>query len=231
MLELVALPAFGCDERLYAPVANGLAGSVRVQTIIAGASRMAGCVDEILAQAPPKFIVLGTSFGGRIALETALAAPSRVMGLVVIGAGAGAVADKVAGDRRTTRILGGEMEAVLQEMGDMISYLPGPNGPAVRDLFVEMGRQAGSGLLARQSEALAHRTDLWPRLGELACPALMLWGLRDQFSPAADGLRMSTLMPRGRYVEIPDCGHFPTLEAPEESTGAISHWLQDSQLA
>ena len=47
----------------------------------------------------------------------------------------------------------------------------------------------------------------------------------------ADGLRMASLMAHGRYVELADCGHFPTLEYPEETAAAIAHWLQDFKLA
>ena len=41
---------------------------------------------------------------------------------------------------------------------------------------------------------------------------------------------MSAAIARGRYVELADCGHFPTLEYPEESAAAITHWLQDAKL-
>jgi pimeloyl-ACP methyl ester carboxylesterase len=192
---------------------------------------MRKCVSQVLELAPERFVMMGTSFGGRVALETALAAPDRVAGLIIIGAGPGQVADQAAGLRRSARIRGGEFEAVLAEMGNMVSHLPGENGPATRGLFIAMGKAQGSDVMARQSDALAYRTDLWPELPKLACPALMLWGRFDQFSPAADGLRMSMAVPKGRYVEIPDCGHFPTTEAPEETVEAIRHWLLDSGLA
>jgi pimeloyl-ACP methyl ester carboxylesterase len=79
--------------------------------------------------------------------------------------------------------------------------------------------------MTRQSDALARRGDLWPRLGEIACPALMLWGVHDKFSPADDGRRMAAALPRGSYVELPACGHFPSLEYPEETAAAIDRWM------
>ena len=36
---------------------------------------------------------------------------------------------------------------------------------------------------------------------------------------------------KGRYVELAECGHFPTLEYPEETASAISHWMQDVGLS
>lgn len=230
MTTIIAVPALACDHRLYDAVARGLPPGTAFETLITDAPTFEANVQHVLERAPPQFVVLGTSFGGRVAMEVTLAAPDRVAGLVVIGAGPGPVADPVAGRRRSERLRGGEFEQVVAEMAAIISYLPGPNGSSTRDAFIAMARTQGAELMARQSDALARRGDLWPRLAEIACPALMLWGRHDQFSPAADGLRLSAAVAHGRYVELPDCGHFPTLEYPEESAAAIGHWLADSRL-
>jgi pimeloyl-ACP methyl ester carboxylesterase len=229
MHSLVMIPALGCDSRLYADIVPRLSDVAEPVTIVADKDELGACVQQVLGQAPEKFIILGTSFGGRVALEVAIAAPHKVQGLVVIGAGAGVAADPSAGFRRAERLRGSEFETVVTEMADMISHLPGAKGPATRASFVAMAHEMGGALMARQSEALARRVDLWPRLGEIACPALMLWGRDDQFSPAADGLKMSTALLHGRYAEISECGHFPSLEAPEETTDILLHWLYDAK--
>jgi pimeloyl-ACP methyl ester carboxylesterase len=41
---------------------------------------------------------------------------------------------------------------------------------------------------------------------------------------------MASLMPHGRYVELAECGHFPSLEYPDETVAALVHWLEDSKL-
>lgn len=231
MTNLVMIPAFGCDERLYADIAPLLPSNVLSSTIIADGDSIAQCVEQVLAQAPEKFVILGTSFGGRVALETTLAAPDRVRGLVVIGSGPGPVADPRAGWRRSERLRAGEAEQVVAEMGEMIAHMEGPRGAAARDAFIGMCASIGPGVMTRQSDALAKREDLRPRLGEIRCPALMLWGVHDKFSPATDGLKMSAAIPNGRYVELADCGHFPTLEYPDETAAAIDHWMEDVGLS
>jgi pimeloyl-ACP methyl ester carboxylesterase len=190
---------------------------------------LTGCVQQVLERAPEKFIIFGMSFGGRTALEVAFAAPHRVQGLVVIGAGPGVAADPSAGFRRTERLRGNEFENVVTEMADMVSHMPGPNGAGTRNSFISMAHELGGALMARQSEALTKRADLWPRLDEIVCPSLMLWGREDKFSPAADGLKLSVGLSHGRYAEISECGHFPSLGAPEETADILLHWLQDSK--
>ncbi len=230
MKNLVMIPAMGCDGRLYAGIAELLAAYVTPHVIVVDGNDLAECVFEVLRQAPDKFIILGTSFGGTVALEVALAASDRVEGLVVIGAGAGPAANPAAGLNRAERLRGGVFETVVTEMADMVSHLPGPHGATTRELFTSMARDGGGQLMARQSTALARRSDLWPRLGEILVPSLMLWGREDQFSPAADGLKLSTAIANARYAEISECGHFPSLEAPEETADILLHWLQDMKL-
>jgi pimeloyl-ACP methyl ester carboxylesterase len=227
MKTLVMIPAFGCDERLYAPQISVLGGRYDVRVIVPTANRYSGMVDEVLAQTPDRFVILGTSLGGRVALEVTLAARTRVAGLVIIGAGAGPTVDPASGLRRSTRIRGGEKQQVIVEMGDMVSHLAGPRGHDTREAFITMGQEMNPMTLARQSDALAHREDLWGRLGEIECPVFCLWGVYDKFSPAEDGRRIAAGVKNGRYVELAGCGHFPTLEYPDEATDVLSKWLLD----
>jgi pimeloyl-ACP methyl ester carboxylesterase len=222
-MNLIQIPALGCDAGLYAPFNAAL--GVQGKTIVAVANRMAGCVEQVLAAAPRDFILMGTSFGGRVALETALAAPARVKGLIIIGAGPGPVMDQAAGLKRSARVREREFENVLREMGDIISHLPGPRGVETMEAFRAMSRRLGPEDFALQSDALAYRTDLWPRMGELKCPVLCLWGDHDQYTAAEVGQKIAATVPHGQCVILPDCGHFPMLEYPAEAAGAVREWM------
>lgn len=227
MKTLILIPAFGCDAKLYAPQIKALENSIRIQTIVPSADRYEKMVPEILRQCPDEFAILGTSMGGRLALEVTLAAPERVTGLCVIGAGAGPVADRAAGLRRSSRIRGGEREQVIAEMADMIAHQPGPRGPATRQAFIDMAMAMDAAYLARQSDALAHRVDRWDELENVEALTLCLWGEHDKFSSGDDGLRMAEAVDIGSFIEFPNCGHFPTLEYPDEASEAIKMWLED----
>jgi pimeloyl-ACP methyl ester carboxylesterase len=230
MNTLVLIPAFGCDAALYAPQIKALEHSIRIQTIIATADRYDGMVREVLDQVEGDFAILGTSMGGRLALEVTFAAPDRVQALCIIGASAGAVADQTAGLKRSIRIRGGEKNQVIKEMSTMVAHEPGPRGASTSQAMIDMAARMDVETLARQSDALAHREDRWEQVVSIACPTLCLWGEHDKFSPSADGARLAEAVQDGGYVELPDCGHFPTLEYPDESTEAISTWLEDAGL-
>jgi len=223
---LIQIPALGCDEGLYAPFNAALPESISTQIIIPIADRMAACTGQVLVQAPETFILMGTSFGGRVAMEVALSAPARVKALIISGAGPGPVADPAAGLKRSSRARGGEFEAVVQEMGNIISHLPGPRGHEAMDAFRAMSRKLGAENFALQSDALAHRTDISPRLSEIRCPVLCLWGDHDQFSPPDTAKKIATAVFNGSAVVLKHCGHLPMLEYPEEAAKVVGDWLQ-----
>ena len=227
MPHIIQIPALGCDRHLYAPFNAAL--RMKAQTIIPTANRMEGCVEQVLAEAPDEFILLGTSFGGRVAMEVTLTAPTRVKGLVVIGAGPGPVTDQAGGLTRSARVRGSEFENVLQEMGEIISHLPGPRGVETMEAFRTMSRNLGREKFALQSDALAYRADLWPRLSEINCPVLCLWGEQDQYTSADVGQKIAATVGHGKYVALKNCGHFPTLEYPEESAHFVRNWLLQTQ--
>ncbi len=228
MNNLILVPALGCNEHLYAKITPALSPVAEMQNVIPKANRYDAMVQDLLDQSPSEFIILGTSMGARLALETTLAAPDRVQGLVVIGAGPGPVADQATGLRRSARIRGGEFEQVIAEMSEKIAEKSGPNGPSTLAAFRSMALEVGPDITAQQSDALAYRTDLWPHLTEIRCPTLFLWGKEDQFSPNEDATRMNTIVAGSRCAIIDGCGHFPTLEYPEQSATIILQWIREN---
>jgi len=53
------------------------------------------------------------------------------------------------------------------------------------------------------------------RLGELACPALVVWGSRDPFLPLEFARAYADLLPNAELLELDRAGHWPWLDRPE----------------
>ncbi|MGE0005951.1 MAG: alpha/beta fold hydrolase [Parvibaculaceae bacterium] len=227
MLPLVMIPALCCDEGLYEGVTAPLGDLARPRVVIPYEATLAACAEKVLGQVEGDFIVMGTSFGGHVAREAALLAPGRIRGLWIVGAVPGAIASPEAGRERSARLRGGQEEEVYQQFYGMITHLPGERGQWAADEFLRMARRSDPLKVALQADALASRPDRWNDLGRIACPSLLLWGAHDRFAPASDALRMAGLIAQARYVEIADCGHLPSLEAPDEFVAAARHWLAD----
>jgi pimeloyl-ACP methyl ester carboxylesterase len=52
------------------------------------------------------------------------------------------------------------------------------------------------------------------RLGDIAAPALVVWGMRDRYIPARFGAAYAARLPNCTLVEVPEAGHWPWLESP-----------------
>lgn len=57
----------------------------------------------------------------------------------------------------------------------------------------------------------------WDRLPALRSPALFIWGAQDRLVPARFARHVSTALPAVRCVTLPDCGHIPQFERPEQT--------------
>jgi len=165
MLPLIMIPALCCDDGLYHGVTAALSDLVSPRIIIPYEGTLAACAEKVLQAVDGGFIVMGTSFGGHVAREAALAAPDRVKGLWIIGAGAGAIANRQAGLERSGKLRGGREEEVYQQFHKMITHLPGERGPWAADEFLRMARRSDPQKVALQADALALRPDRWNDLG------------------------------------------------------------------
>lgn len=178
------------------------------------------CIAEVLAQSPQHFVLGGYSLGGRIALHIALAAPERVMRLVLVSSSAGIEdPDERARRRAADRRLADDLERIPFEqfierwrMQPLFADEP----PEVGALAREDQRRNRPDALAEALRGLGtgEMPPLWDRLGELEMPVTVVVGERD-LKFRAFGQRMVGLIPDARLVVIPG-GHGLPLESPAE---------------
>ena len=78
---VVFIPALLSDDAMYREVIAHLGETAEAQVMVLSEPTMQDNVEAVLAKATPTFVLAGTSYGGSIALEVALAAPERVSAL------------------------------------------------------------------------------------------------------------------------------------------------------
>jgi pimeloyl-ACP methyl ester carboxylesterase len=66
---------------------------------------------------------------------------------------------------------------------------------------------------------------VWGRLGEIACPVLLIWGERDYF-PLRFAQQAAAEMPDARLEVLPTTGHLSYLEDPAGFNQALARWLE-----
>ena len=220
-VPLVLIPALLCDEALYADVLATLGDVVDPQVIVASRSTVGESVAEILARAPTQFVLVGSSYGGTIAIEVALAAPQRVIGLWLNDCDPGAP------DRDATLGLAHMLETTTAAAVDSLaSVVVRSQAVEAARTFRAMAERVGGQVGGAQARALASRADAWGRLGELTMPALVLWGAEDAAIPVAVGRRLAASLGNAQLHELADCGHLPVLERPHDVAAIARDWLR-----
>lgn len=222
---LVFLPAMLCNDELYRPQIEGLRDFVEPLTLTVAQATMAEAAAAVLRRAPPLFLLAGTSYGGSLALEVVTLAPSRVLGLWLMGCSPGPHNDPTAALSRNDRVKRGEFDGVVDELASTITYGPGPLATSAVSSFRRMARQSGPSVFLLQNTALLGRIDRRADLVRIACPTLLVWGREDRFAALQHGVEMSALIPGARLVVLDECGHLPTLERPDSTIGLAREWL------
>ncbi len=184
------------------------------------------CVAHVLAKSPPRFVLCGYSLGGRVELNVALAAPERVMRLVLVSSTAG-IADEA--ERAARR---GADEALADDL-ETRPFVEFMDRWETQPVFAHDPVEVHAAMRAEQQRndprALAKvlrgigtgaMAPLWDRLGELQMPVSILVGERDtKFH--APGRRMAELMPDGELHIVPG-GHRLPLENPKAVAETIA---------
>ena len=214
------IPALLCDDAMYRAVIDLLGDAIAAQVLLSPRPALADSVAEILAQAPPRFALVGTSYGGSLALAIALAAPERVMALWLMGCSAAA-------PNPGTPDLAAALDADPQRVIERLSRLAvSPQSPGAAQTYRAMAQRVGAAAGAAQARAAASRADMVARLGLLTMPALVLWGKQDALSPLSFGEALAFGLPNARLAVLEGCGHLPTLERPTEAAALFRSLLE-----
>jgi haloalkane dehalogenase len=186
-----------------------------------------------------RFTLVVHDYGGPIGLPLALDRPDRVRRLVVLNSWMWSIA----GDPRMARgarMLGGRLGRLLYRRANLSlrSLMPYAYGdrkkltPAIHGQYLAAFPDADSrgrvlwplarGLLASSD----HFDSLWQRRQRLVeIPALILWGLRDRALGPDLLARWRTALPQARVAELPDAGHWPHEEQPDEVIKCLQAFL------
>lgn len=188
-------------------------------------------IDTLTKSAPA--ILVACSQGGRVALDAALLHPARIRGLVLISPSVSGAPDPVlppeiqvlmaaqkaaeaAGDLDRVNAIKAHLclDGPLQNEGRVTG--------AVRELFLDMN---GMALRAPPAGANLDAVTAFPRLGEIAAPALVICGDADFPHIQARSRDMAAALPNASFQSLPGAAHLPSLECPAEITRLLLAFL------
>ncbi|MFE5713480.1 alpha/beta fold hydrolase [Streptomyces sp. NPDC056501] len=175
--------------------------------------------------------VVGSSFGGRVALEVAARHPGRVSALALLGSGSPWMEPseelRAWGGREDALLEAGHVDAAVELNVD--TWL-GPEADATaRALVREMQRRAFDLQLAAPDAFSPVRPEVTrDDLARFEAPALVAVGAHDlpDFRAVADDL--AGLLPGARRLDLDWAGHLPALERPDETARLLTAFLAEA---
>lgn len=227
------LPGLICDQTVWQPQIDALAGIADcVCPDYESLDSLPAMAEAVLANAPERFSIAGHSMGGRVALEVYRQAPQRVERIALLDTGYLPLAEGAAGEKERSKRADLVVIARSQGMHAMLQkWLPPMieshriNDTALVNTIIEMMSRKTPDIFEGQIRALLARPDVTGVLSQIRCPALLLTGREDNWSPPLQHAAMAERIARSQLVIVPECGHMSTLERPAEVSTALRNWL------
>ncbi|NUP34837.1 MAG: alpha/beta fold hydrolase, partial [Streptomycetaceae bacterium] len=177
----------------------------------------------------------GESLGGWVAVKYAAAHPERVRRLVLNTPGGTMARPDVMAQIRTLSQAAADDPSPARIRARLEWLTADP--ASVTDELVDVRRtvyarpgfaRSMRHILCLQDPAVRERNRITDtELTGLAHPTLVVWTSDDPSGPAAAGLHMAKLIPRGRFALIEQAGHWPQWEQPEEFNRLVLEFLDE----
>jgi 2-succinyl-6-hydroxy-2,4-cyclohexadiene-1-carboxylate synthase len=230
--RVIFVPGFMQRGSAWAPVAERLPERYPGVVLDHAEHTFEGRLGEIAEAAGDGAALCGYSLGGRLAIHAALRDPARYAALVTVGASAGIDEPGAREQRREAddRLASWMEAATIEDVVEIWERQPlfadqtetliedqreGRLSHDPRDLAILL-RTAGQGTLA----------SAWYELGRLQMPWLALSGARDErYTRAAR--RITREAARGRAALVPEAGHAPQLQQPDEVARLLVEFLDE----
>jgi len=166
-------------------------------------------------QAPPYHLV-ANSMGGKVAVEFAVRYPEQVGRLVLL-------CPSGLADRESLPIVEGVRRSDMETVVRTVFHNPRRAPASLAHYYLRQvkNRRWRTGFLRTVRGTMDHRVrDLLPRVTQ---PTLLVVGREDRIVNPQQAIEAARMLPRGKLVVLPGCGHAPQIEAP----GTVNHMVAE----
>lgn len=231
-VPVVLLHGFGLNRSIWLPFATKYLGDQRVilpdlrghgeTDATAGLYRMSMMAEDVVNLLEflgvRKAIICGHSMGGYVSLAFAEHYPHRIAGLGLITTRAASdTAENQRGRYEMVEAVRNNGSAALAE--NLASRLTADANLAseIRTILLQASPDGFTGALL----GMASRSDRSSLLPGISVPSLVVAGEKDEIIAIDEAKVMADALPDGLFLSLPNAGHMPMLETPEELAGGL----------
>lgn len=169
-------------------------------------------------------ILLGNSLGGHIGLLHTKMYPKMVRALVITGSSG--LYESAMGDGYPKR---GDYEFIKKKAEDVF-YDP---EVATKEIVDEVYATVNDRMKLVKTLSIAKsaiRHNMSKDLPSMNTPTCIIWGENDTVTPPSVAKEFHDLLPDSDLYWIPECGHAPMMEHPEDFNRILAGWLEKRNL-
>jgi 3-oxoadipate enol-lactonase len=239
-VPLVLIHALGCDLRMWAGVVPHIEQQANIicydqrghglsdctpapYTMMTLAEDLVGLLDHLNIEAP---VLVGSSVGGMVALQTAISFPGRVNALV-LGDTAAQIGTADSWNQRITTLrehgMGYLAETILARwFAPSFADQHPADYRGFHNLLMRVPLEGYIGTCAALRDS-----DLSDQVHQVTLPALVLCGAEDGATPPDVVREFAESLPDARFELIDNAGHTPAVENPVAMANAITQFLKE----
>ena len=166
-----------------------------------------------------KYILMGNSLGGHIALFHTKLNPKNVSGLVLTGSSG--LYENSMGESYPKR---GDYEYIKKKAQDVF-YDPEVATPEIIDDVFDTLNNRNKLIRTIAIAKSAIRHNMGKDLPSMTVPTCLIWGKNDSVTPPEVAEEFDKLLPNSELHWIDKCGHAPMMERPIEFNEKLEPWL------
>ena len=191
---------------------------------------LGGMAEELLANTPARFTLIGLSLGGYLAFEIIRRQAQRLHRLVLMDTTAAAdhPARRAGRHADIAKVREGGIEALIPELPARWLHPSHVERAELTKLMSEMARSIGARGQFNQQTAMMGRPDSHGDLARVTVPTLVMCGRNDPVTPVPDHEAMAAKIPGARLEIIENCGHLSTIEQPDCVNRVLIDWLRET---
>lgn len=218
---------YGLSEKLMAGDWN----EVNPYTQEAAIRQLVALLDALKLE---EVYLVGSSYGGTLALRTAIEYKERVAGLILVDA-AVFVSESMPRWLVNSPQMTNIGSLIARSMGSGIAFYEN----CYTDPSVFSGERKDKSMIMTEVNnwdfALWQYLKAWSdvsfdfesRIPDIQVPALVISGEDDKIVPVVDSEKLNSLIPNSKLHLIPEIGHLPHEEAPEQFLEIVFSWIDD----
>ncbi len=167
-----------------------------------------------------KYILVGNSLGGHVALYHAKLNPEKVLGIVLTGS-SGLYENSMGGSYPKR-----ENYDYIEKKAQEVFYDPKVATKEIVDEVYESVNNRNKLIRTLAIAKSAIRHNMAPDLPNMTMPVCLIWGKNDSVTPPEVAEEFNELLPNSELNWIDKCGHAPMMEHPDEFNRIMEKWLK-----